>query len=363
MWEFSDSRMGYSMGQPAIVALPNKKFGVIVSSGYHNTAPEKGYVWILDVSNGSIIKEFELNTQGNLGTVLATDLNGNAEADRLYVPDTQGNVWRLDLTSEVSSWGIPSTLDSGKGPLFVAKDASGNRQAITAPLASAFNQWGQHMLLFGTGSYYRVGDNEVAVNPPVETFYGLFDTGHLIDGRDLLLKQSILAEATKNGKQLRAVTDNKLISQKGWYLDLAFNKADGGPGPKGERVLAQASLRSDRVVFTTMTPVDDPCLSGGTSMIMVLDLSSGQRLKYAYFDVDGDGNLGDGDYHLLPGDDGELIPLSGMSDADDGVVKGVNAMYKWMCYAGSSGEVKCVPVAGSMREGRQSWREVRDADE
>lgn len=361
MWEFSDPRMGYSMGQPAIVALPNKKFGVIVSSGYHNTAPDKGYVWILDVSDGSIIKEFELNTQGNLGTVLATDLNGNAEADRLYIPDTQGNVWRIDLVGESSSWAIPGTL--GDGPLFIVKDADGNRQAITAPLASAFNQWGQHMLLFGTGSYYRVGDNEVAANPPVETFYGLFDTGSLIEGRDSLLKQSILAEATKNGKQLRAVTDNKLVSQSGWYLDLAFSKAAGGPGPKGERVLAQASLRSDRVVFTTMTPVDDPCLSGGTSMIMVLDLSSGQRLKYAYFDVDGDGNLGDGDYHLLPGDDGELIPWSGMSDADDGVIKGVSAMYKWMCYAGSSGEVKCVPVAGSIREGRQSWREVRDADE
>lgn len=362
MWEFSHPKMGYSMGQPAIVALPNKKFGVIVSSGYHDQTPEKGYVWILDVNDGSVIKEFELDTQGNLGAVLAADINSNAEANRLYVADTDGKIWRMDLAGEASSWAIPSGLNDG--PLFKVEDAKGNPQAITAPLASAFNQRGEHMLIFGTGSFYRTGDNEIPQEPNVDTLYGLFDTGELIDGRDSLLQQNIITEATLYGKNLRAITDNKLENtHRGWYLDLAWLEGAGGPGPKGERVVAKASLRSNRAVFTTMTPVDDPCASGGTSMIMAIDLSSGQRLSYAYFDIDGDGKFGDGDYYKVPEGDDLGIPWTGVSDLSDGVIKGVNTMYKWMCYAGSSGVVKCEPIAGSFREGRQSWREVRGADE
>ena len=58
------------------------------------------------------------------------------------------------------------------------------------------------------------------------------------------------------------------------------------------------------------------------------------------------------------------IPWSGISEPGDGVIKGVTTLYKWLCYAGSSGAIpKCIPVEGSMREGRQSWREVRDYDE
>ncbi len=47
----------------------------------------------------------------------------------------------------------------------------------------------------------------------------------------------------------------------------------------------------------------------------------------------------------------------------EGVIKGVDQKYKLICYAGSTGEVKCKPVAGSAREGRQTWREVRNTDE
>lgn len=362
MWEFTDPKMGYTMGQPTIVALPNEKFGVVISSGYHDGSPDKGYVWVLDVEDGSVIKEFELDTKGNLGAVLAVDLNGNAVANRLYTADTYGNVWRLDLEKATqSSWGIPSGLNSG--PLFKVKDAEGNSQAITAPLTAAFNKSGEVMLVFGTGSFYRVGDNEVSNNPPVDTLYGLFDSEQLIDGRSKLLKQKIIFETNDYGNHLRATSGNELSDEQGWYLDLAWAKADGGDGPKGERVVAQASLRSTRAVFTTMTPVDDPCASGGTSMLMALDLFSGERLPSAYFDVSGDGVIDDADYYVLP--DGQKIPWSGISDGSDGVYKGVTDFIgaNLLCYAGSTGVVKCIPTAGSIRKGRQSWREVREADE
>lgn len=360
MWEFSHPGMGYTMGQPALVALPNKKFGVVVSSGYHDNAPQNGKVWILDAADGSIIREIELPSTGNLGSPLASDTTFDMVADRVYVADTQGNLWRIDLTdSNPSNWGIPSSL--GSSPLFIAKDASDNLQAITAPLSSAFNDKNEHMVFFGTGSFYRNGDNEIPNSPRVDSFYGIIDRGTSIDGRGSLLKQAVLKEDTVNGNRVRAITNNAITTEEtGWYLDLGWFEGTGATGAKGERVTAKATLRSDRVIFTTMTPSADPCAFGGTSFIMAMNLSSGSRLNYVYFDTSGDGELDDGDT-TTTGDDDENIPWSGISDTGEGVVKGVTPLLKWLCFAGSSGATpQCIPVAGSQRFGRHSWREVRN---
>lgn len=358
MWEFSHPDMGYTMGQPALVALPNEKFGVIISSGYHDNEPANGKVWILDAADGSILREIELPTTGNLGSPLASDTDYNQVADRVYVADTQGNLWRIDLSSSSpSDWDIPESL--GNDPLFIAKDASGNRQAITAQLSSAFNDKGEHMVFFGTGSFYRNGDNEIPNNPPVDTFYGIIDRGQTVDGRGNLLKQTVIKEDTVNGNRVRAISDNAISTQTGWYLDLGWLEGTGATGAKGERVVAKATLRTDRVIFTTMTPSSDPCAFGGTSFIMAMNLSSGSRLNYVYFDSSGDGKLDEGDTATI-GED-QQVPWSGISDINDGVVKGVTPLYKWLCFAGSSGATpQCIPVAGSQRFGRHSWREVRN---
>lgn len=172
------------------------------------------------------------------------------------------------------------------------------------------------------------------------------------------MKQAVIKEDTVNGNQVRAITNNAITTQTGWYLDLGWIEGTGATGAKGERVISKATLRTDRVIFTTMTPSADPCAFGGTSFIMAVGLSSGSRLNYAYFDTSGDGKLDNDDMAQI-GD--ENIPWSGISDTDDGVIKGVTPLYKWLCFAGSSGATpQCIPVAGSQRFGRQSWREVRN---
>ena len=180
--------------------------------------------------------------------------------------------------------------------------------------------------------------------------------------RSGLREQQILKEATlSNGEKARAITQNAVQStDKGWYLDLAWQVGDEATGAQGERVVAKATLRNDRVIFTTMTPSADPCAFGGTSWIMSVNLSSGGRLNYVYFDSDGDGNLDDDDTTII-GDDDDGIPWSGISDVDAGVSKGVTSLYKWLCFAGSSGATPtCIPQPDSQRFGRQSWHEVRN---
>lgn len=351
LWEFSHPEMGAPIGQPAIVALPNGKFSVVVTSGYRSAEQTSAKIWFLDAANGSVLKTISLATTGDLGSPLLTDLNGDQIAERLYVGDTKGNLWRVDLNGAASSWTAPSA------PFFVAQDANNVRQPITAPLSSAFNEKGQHMVLFGTGSYMNVGDNEVQDSPPTQSFYAIIDNGRTVARSDLLA-QEILSEVQTNSFQGRTVSNNTLSTDnKGWYLDLAWKSNRGGTGSKGERVISKATLRTDRVTFTTMTPSRDPCKAGGTSWVMALSLSSGSRLNYTYFDTNKDGELTDKDN---TGVDNGKLPVSGISDPDIGVIKGTSPLYRWLCYSGSKGQPpQCIAVAGSQRYGRNAWQEAR----
>ncbi|HKM36566.1 MAG TPA: PilC/PilY family type IV pilus protein [Thiopseudomonas sp.] len=342
MWEFTHPKMGYNMGQPAIVALPNKKFGVVVSSGYHDQAPDKGYVWILDVKDGSILREFEFNTQANLGGVLVADLNNDKQADRIYVAGTDGKIWRVDLSSaDASKWAMPAGLKDG--PLFTVTGSDNKPQAITAPLVSTFNKKGRPMVVFGTGSFYRLGDKEIPESPPIESLYGLFDTGQPISGRTSLLQQTIETEEVGNEELLRAVSENQLTTQQGWYLDLAWLGSKTATGAKGERVVARAQVRSDLVVFTTMTPVNDPCASGGISMDLALNLSNGGRLKYDYLGIENSERV-----------------WSGISDLNAGVAKGVLLANGQLVRAGSSAQPELrVVTREKVSTTLESWRQVR----
>src|SRR5690606_29369827 len=122
LWEFTHPDMGNTIAQPAVAPLPNGKFGVVVTSGY-DTGEDDGVIWILDPANGSILHSITLTGSGELGAPLVADLNSDRVADRIYVGDTEGNLWRVDLVgSNTSQWQPPADLLAGSTPLplFVA---------------------------------------------------------------------------------------------------------------------------------------------------------------------------------------------------------------------------------------------------
>jgi len=370
LWEFSHPSMGFTIGQPSISPLPNGEFGVVVTSGYETGQPD-GTIWILDAANGSIVHTITLPNSGDLGAPLVVDLNGDRVADRIYVGDTRGNLWRLDLDGpNPSNWQAPSSLRNGATPvpLFVARDGNGLRQAITAPLTAAFNEDGLHTIFFGTGSFYRLNDNVVPPNPNIDTFYAVIDRGVAIAGRSAMLEQFILAEVDVNGIGNRAVTANEINpSQSGWFLDLVWTATFGGPGPLGERSVTRATVRGDRVIFATLIPDPDPCSFGGTSFIMELDAFNGGRLNYTVFDINFDGEFNSDDWITITDENGDTIqvPTSGI-DPNIGIVKspaiitGVgdnNDEVKIL--SGSSGQLIRISERGGIEVGRQSWRQLR----
>lgn len=366
LWEFTAPDMAFPIQQPQIVALANGKFGVVVSSGFVNGTVSNGHVWVLDAANGSVIKKFTLSTAGGMGEPLVIDINNDRVADRIYVGDTTGKLWRLDITAATpSSWSTPTA------PIFTAVDGSNRPQSITAPLSAALNKNGSALILFGTGSFYQITDTDLLQNQRIESFYGLIDRGSAIT-RANLMEQKILNERTAAGTNLGRVVSNTAISadDEGWYLDLLWKQAQGGSNSlTGERVISRPVLRNGAVVFSTLTPSSDPCAGGGSSWVMALDVFGGGRLDQTFFDADSNGTLNGDDYYT--DSNGNKIPYSGIKNPDYGAIKtpsffegnndGANEDDKdLICFSGSAGgEPFCSPTDPLARSlGRISWREV-----
>ncbi|KTT53445.1 hypothetical protein NS337_13555 [Pseudomonas oryzihabitans] len=377
LWEFSSPDMRYPIQKPALVALENGKFGVIVTSGFSDSSVSQGKIWILDAGTGSVLKTFTVSTTGGLGEPLAIDTNNDRIVDRLYAGDTAGNIWRFDLKGvNPANWDAPAALKSGAIilPLFTARTANGTSnpaQPITAPLEAALNSDGNPLILFGTGSYYQIGDNEVPANPRLETFYGLIDRGQQIS-RSNLVEQAIIAQQTIGNRRARAVTSAEIGSDKsGWFMDLVWKSNKGGSGAlTSERVIARPTLRNGVLVFTTMTPNSDPCGGGGTSWIMTLNVLNGGTLNFSFFDYNGDGTFDQGDYYSLA--NGTKVPFSGISDDQSGIIKtpsfvrgngdttdGSTATGK-LCHSDSNGNTICQDINDpNSSSKRMTWREIR----
>ncbi|GGY79574.1 pilus assembly protein [Marinobacter zhanjiangensis] len=366
LWEFSHPDMGYMMQQPAIFALATGEFGVAVSSGYESGFTD-GVVWLLEAGTGDVIETIELPTGGaDLGSPVLIDLNRDRVADRMYVGDTEGRIWRVDLDSaSTNDWDAPASLKSGSTitPLFEA--AVG--QSITADPVAALNEQGDVMLFFGTGTFQDVGDNVVPNDPTVDSFYGIVDRGELVERGDLL-EQEILNEGTVSGNRVRVVSKNEPSGSayNGWYIDLLWKESNGGPGAQGERVVAKALVRSDRVIFPTLIPSEDPCAAGGRSWLMEVSLYTGGRLNYQVFDINNDGEINDEDRVDDPECEGDCedVPPSGI-DPDIGiintptVIKGCVDDDECKVVSGSSGQADTIQEEGNVNWGRINWEQLR----
>lgn len=251
LWEFSHPDLGYTLGRPALLALASGKFAVAISSGARDPQRRGGDLWLLDAADGHVLKRIPLPDAGDLGPVTAISTTGGITANRLYVGDSLGNLWRIDLSGEEGGdSAIPPSL-AGK-PLFRALAPDGSPQAISAPVAAALDLSGQVRVLLGSGRFYRVGD-ETSTNG--ESLYGVLDGGQALVGRSNLRPAS-------------AGVDNN--EPRGWYLDLPDD---------GSRVVEQPQIREGNLVlFPLIAPGDDPCSDPVVHAWVVLDIGSGATL-------------------------------------------------------------------------------------
>ena len=346
--------MGQVLGEPLISKM-NDGTTVIIASNGINSSSGTAALFILKLSDGSVIKELDTGAVGGngLSAPRAWDNDGNGTVDYIYAGDMKGNLWKFDLTAASNTgWKI---ANSGS-PMFVATDASNNRQPITAGLGLAREPaTGKRWIFIGTGKFMETSD---VLDMSVQSMYGIVDDDSVVTGRTSggdgdLQKRSIVVAGTVDGNLVRGFEANGTLdtTKKGWYIDLLLPPSGT---PEGERITNRPLVDGTVLITSSMIPPSDEvsCDAGGRGYINALDAFTGTSTSEPFFDANGDGDftndtIGDPPVPIGSVDLGVGMPTMPVLIDDLLVVGGSNA---------TMGRIKVNRQGATPR--RISWREI-----
>jgi type IV pilus assembly protein PilY1 len=403
LWEFTDANdvdMGYSYSQPIIVRTKNatasQRWVAIFGNGYNSTIVDgrasstgEAVLYVVDLATGSLIKKISTGVgmsaaysggkPNGLASPTAADLDGDGIVESVYAGDLFGNLWKFDLNNtNPNNWDVAYKSGGTNLPLFVATDSSGVRQAITAqPRVVRGPGSTGAVVSFGTGKFLEPTD---ATSTAAQTLYGVYDAGATVT-RSQLVQQTIDYEFTQtvgaNPVEIRITSDNQqTTTSRGWYMDLLTPPYPPGT-QAGERMIANPRVRNGRVLFVTVVPGADPCVPGGKTRLIQLDVTTGVRPSESPFDLNGDGTINDADMVQVTLANGTQIsmPVSSVTVAVDyGTSPGVISSSNFEVYYISgddrdrTGPTPCLTgndicgirgSPGDNARGRQSWRQIR----
>lgn len=376
LWEFgsdNDSDMGYTVPQPLIARLNNVsatskgKWAVLLPNGYQggSSASGKASMFVLDISNGSVIKKVEMtNTMtadeltalGALGNGLsrltAVDNNVDGMVDLVYAGDLGGNVWRVDIGNGASS----STWAAQQ--FFVARDgtgASAKRQPISAaPYVIRHPSRKGDLVIVGTGRYVSDSDRQ---SSQTQSIYGIWDRYSEATGtapsplptsgktRDDLQAQTFTTIGTDTGayelsgntiswyKSTSTGTADADVQTWGWYVNMPN---------AGEMLVYNMTQYGLGLVASSVRPSIDPCAAGMGSTLYGLDPFTGGKTPYVIFDTNNDGLFNAADY------------IGGKAPAGVAIDGGAPGIHGGKVY-NPDGTTK-VGVNSGLDLGRKSWR-------
>ncbi|HVN45395.1 MAG TPA: PilC/PilY family type IV pilus protein [Steroidobacteraceae bacterium] len=301
LWEFTDSDMGLSFSEPAIVNTSGG-YMVFFGNGY-NSPNQKPVLYAIEPQHGTMLGKIDLcaavagvcnmGLANGLSSVAVVNSYGqvSAPANTVYAGDLQGNLWRVDITnSNPANWLV--------SVIYQARDGLNNIQPITtAPtvtLNPEFPQLLGTMVFVGTGQFLGVGDLSTS---GVQSMYGVFDppTGSSpplgftgIPTRANLVQQLLANDLTSLGVQVRVIPTVQPVTlpqpNRGWFMDLNL--------VSGERIITDPEIESGGgVVFTTYQPNTSSCLGGGSAWLMVLNYATGGAFPLPELDTNSDGKL------------------------------------------------------------------------
>ncbi len=303
LWEFTDrddASMGNVIGRPQILRLRTSAPGgtaaykhfAVVASGVNNYASDgyfssdgKPAIFILDLAKsptsawqqGSNYYKIELpvgNTSKANGIVgFATVPGAAGELQLLYAGDLQGNLWKLNFGAVgSSSWDAAglSAFKSGSTPqpLFVATDASGVGQPITAEPKVINGPNRSRIVTFGTGRFLELAD--LSTPYQAQTYYAVYD-----NGQDKVPSRDYLKQATASNNVIDASpftwgmpsSADATGVRAGWYFNY--------PGASsGERQISGIAVVGGYTVFGTVEPAANGC-ADGSGRVYFANLATG----------------------------------------------------------------------------------------
>ena len=284
LWEFSDSNLGLSFGNPIITKKKDGTWVVLFASGYNNvsTGDGNGHLFMVDANTGAKLLDLATASVGTTTTpsglakinaYVASDIDNTA--DVVYGGDLLGNVWRFDINSTVPPY-LSAML------LAELKIGSAPQPITTKPAVAEVSYQGSKfkVVYVGTGKYLGATD---LTDTSKQTIYALKDTraatglgkvrtAKAADASDLMVVQTASTASSATQGSILTVTTNPVnwTSKGGWYLDLIGS---------GERISINPHLVLNTLFVGTNTPKNDACTVGGTSMLYKLDIGTGSALS------------------------------------------------------------------------------------
>jgi type IV pilus assembly protein PilY1 len=298
LWEFTDTNMGYTYGNPRITKLKSGVWVVMLTSGYNN-ADGKGYLYVLNAKTGAQISGVSpIST--NVGSAAAPSGLAriaahapSSETDNttlaVYGGDLLGNLWRFDVNNDIGTAGY----DAHRMVTFL--DSSGVAQPVTAkPVVATIDNY--PVVYVGTGKYLGLCDisnkrcvyDVFTANDVKETMYAVKDNSGTTTYANPQLSTSgfvrqTLVDATCTtepsctpGEKIRKIDPTQPVSwgsQNGWYVNFLS---------VGERANTDPSLALGSLVFTTnnpniasVAPCGEPGADTTASWLYTLDARTG----------------------------------------------------------------------------------------
>jgi len=346
MWDKQYASLGITINKPIVARLNNGKWAVIVGYGYNGSSGKAGLL-VIDIEDGSVIRSIETNSDldNGLGRVEGWDYNSDGNLDWFFAGDLHGNVWKFDLSSSnAADWNI---ANNGT-PLYVARDADGNRQPITGGVTlSAEPQTGYLWMYFGTGRMLSEGDPLSSIQ---NTWYGIKD-GVAFSGRNNLIERDIIY-TEDDARVIEYGTRLEMFSKRGWYIELDEPR---------ERIINTPQILGESLVINTITPSFSECNPQGRGWVLSVDAYTGGRLAYNFFDRNRDTNVDPNDSISVPGDgdnDNQMTPVSGIRF--DGMPSEPVFFEDKMVVGLSDTRISTINIERNLRKGRVSWREITD---
>jgi len=280
LWEFTDSRMGYSYGTPTVAKTRKYGWVVVLTSGYTN-ADGRGYFFFVNPATGALLETVatpagagSTSSPLNIGQATAyTENYADMTADAVYAGDLQGNVWRLDVSASDVTQAYPT-------PTKIASltDAHGNAQPVsTRPLVEIAANSSTRYVLVGTGklladsdigsgaqqSFYAIADGVAAFG----AFYGS-PSQPLPAGASFPFTRSRLTANTSLLSGIGSSPDSAL----GWYFDLPV------AGGSAQRVNVDPFANQGVVAFIANLPNGSACSPSGTGTVYAVNFANGQTV-------------------------------------------------------------------------------------
>lgn len=208
-------------------------------------------------SGATVNKTVADMTYGIPSDVTVLDIDGDRSADRLYVGDTGGNIWRVDMNDpDPVNWVVHKFASLRSADEADAPEGNSHRKFLYAPDVIWNREENYFAILIGSGDREKPGTQaELTVK---NRFYMLKDphVGAAIQSADTFpgtLTEADLYDATDNDIQdgtaeEQSAAQTLLSSADGWYIRLA----------QGEKVVSNAVSLDGTTVFNTHRPDPDP---------------------------------------------------------------------------------------------------------